>query len=38
MLYSPIQQRMHDLIRPYYMLNRVPVSDDMSFFVKKLAE
>lgn len=38
MLSSPIQQRMYDLIRPYYMLNRVPVSDDMSFFVKKLAE
>jgi aminopeptidase-like protein len=35
---SPIQQRMYDWIAPYYMLNRVPVSDDMSFFVNKLAE
>ncbi|QGQ94357.1 DUF4910 domain-containing protein [Paenibacillus psychroresistens] len=38
MFSSPIQQRMYDLIHPYYMLNRVPVSDEISFFVKELAK
>ncbi|MBP1993975.1 DUF4910 domain-containing protein [Paenibacillus eucommiae] len=37
MITNSLQQRMYDFIEKYYMLNRVPVSDDTSFFVRELA-